>query len=95
MGERVLRNRPDEVTGGLHILGECALVGERAAVEETCNMVADRRARDILTNLHDVSGEVAAHNRAGYTAVIHVWKECELVCAGDALESSLAYASNR
>ncbi len=59
-------------------------------------MVTDRRARDILTSLHDVSGEVAAHDRAGYTTAIHVWKkECELVCAGGVMESSLAHASSR
>lgn len=77
MGERVLRNHPDELTRGFHILGERALVGERAAMKKTCNVVTDLRARDALSGLHDVSGEVAAHDCAGYTAGIHIWKLCE------------------
>lgn len=57
-------------------------------------MVADCRTRDVLTGLHDVSGEVAAHYRAGDSAAIHVYEESELVYNGD-MKSSSTYASSR
>lgn len=57
-------------------------------------MVADRRTRDVLTGLHNVSGEVAAHYRARDSAAIHVYEQSKVVCTeDDEKQSSVRFQS--
>ena len=62
MAERALRDRPNEVPCDLDILGERTLVRERGAVHEACDVVANLHIRDVLPNLHDGPGVVAAQD---------------------------------
>lgn len=57
-------------------------------------MIADCRTRDVLTGLHDASGEVAAHYRAGDSAAIHIYEQSEVVCTeDDEKQSSVRFQS--
>ena len=56
---------PDEVRRDLDVLSECALVLEGGAVHETRDMVADLHVSDVLPDLHDRAGVVAAQDASG------------------------------
>ena len=60
MTERALRDRPNEVPCDLDILGERALVRKGGAMYESRDVVANLHVRDVLPDLHDGPGVVAA-----------------------------------
>lgn len=62
MTERALRDRPNEVPCDLDILGERALVRKGGAMYESRDVVANLHVRDVLPDLHDGPGVVAAQD---------------------------------
>ena len=72
MAESALRDDPDEVRGGLDVLGERTLVLERASVYETRNVVSDFGTGNVLSNLHSVPREVDAEDRSGLPVVVNI-----------------------
>ena len=74
MSERAGWNRPDKIRGSLDILGKCALVRERSAMHETCDVRTNRERCHGLADRDYSTREVAPENGASSAYEVDVCK---------------------